>query len=152
MSVSTVPWGASMYKGQRPDCRTTKKSIQPTHESPLNHLWDPKLSELRPRTCVFFLQGRGLANGFYFCVFQLTPVETYLQPSSGSPEVSPNSPTPQIREAWGLDSPRNSWIDSNPSPSLRRFIGCHKYDVIKPEVMRENVHTKLRVLSMNIYE
>ena len=56
-----------------PDCGRTKKPIQPTHESPLNHLWDPKLSELRPRTCVFFcVWGRGLANGFYFCVFQLT--------------------------------------------------------------------------------
>ena len=30
------------------------------HESPLNHAETPRLSELRPRTCVF-LQGRGLA-------------------------------------------------------------------------------------------
>lgn len=95
--------GQAFTKVNDPIVGQPKKPIQPTHESPLNHLWDPKLSELRPRTCVFFLQGRGLANGFYFCVFQLTTVVVIpatLKRQPGSVTSVTNPTTPWKPEAW----------------------------------------------------
>lgn len=122
-----------------------KKPIQPTHESPLPPCWDPKLSELRPRTCVFFF----LCFGSWLGRWLLTlcfPTDNSWDPERKCHKC--HQPHKFVKpEAW-IHQEIHGLI-GNPSPSLRRFIGCHKYDVIRPEVMRENVHTKLRVLSMN---
>lgn len=130
--------GQAFTKVNDPIVGQPKKPIQPTHESPLNHA-ETQNCQSCGHAPVFFFVFWVVAwqMAFIFVFSNWQQLRHTCDPQAAARKCHQRHQPQQPREAWGFFH-KKSWIDRQSKSEFKVVFGCHKYDVIRPEVMEEH--------------